>query len=98
VRLLLHWCDEAIATSTGRRKIPGRLGTILQGTACRPNAAAQGILRDKLVGPQAGEQLIVGDDAVALRHEIGEDIEDLRAQWDELPSAAQSIWCQRGRR
>jgi hypothetical protein len=52
---------------------------ILQGAACRPNAAAQGIVRDELLRPQAREQLVARDDAIALRHEIGEDIKDLRS-------------------
>ena len=91
VGLLLHRRDEAIATSARRRDILWRLGMVLQGAACRPNAAAQGIIGDELPGPQAREQLVAGDDTVALRHEIGEHIEDLRSQRDEFPSAPQFI-------
>jgi hypothetical protein len=80
VELLLHWRDESIATPTGRHNIPWHLRLVLQSTACRPNAATQGIIRDKLVRPQAREQLVAGDDAVTMRHEIGEYIEDLWPQ------------------
>ncbi len=47
--LLLHRRDEAIPTPTGCRDIPWCLRLVLQGAACRPNAAAQGIIRDELV-------------------------------------------------
>ena len=87
MELLLHQCDEAIATPTGRRDIPWRRRLVLQGAACRPNAATQSIIRDKLVWPQA-QKLVAGDDAGRDAPEIGEDIEDLRSQRDELPSAA----------
>jgi hypothetical protein len=59
----------------------------LQGAACRPNTAAQSIVRDKLVRPQALEQLVAGDDAVAMPYEIGEDVEDLQPQRDQLSGA-----------
>jgi hypothetical protein len=87
VRLFLHRRGETIATPTGGRNIPWRFGRILQGAACRPNTAAQSIVRDKLVRPQALEQLVAGDDAVAMPYEIGEDVEDLRPQRDKFSGA-----------
>jgi hypothetical protein len=91
VGLLPHWGDETVSTPTDSGDIPWRLGRVLQGAACGPNTAAQGVVRDELVRPQALEQLVAGDDAVAMQHEIGEDIEDLRSERDEFASATQFI-------
>jgi hypothetical protein len=82
VGLFLHWHDETIPTPTGGRDIPWRLWRVLQGPACRPNTAARSIVRNELVRPQTLEQLVAGDDAVAMPYEIGEDVEDLRPQRD----------------
>jgi hypothetical protein len=91
VGLFLHWRNETIPPPTGRGDIPWRLGTVLQGMAGGSNTAAQGIVRDELVRPQALEELIAGDDAVAMRQEIGQDIKDLRSQRDESPASTQFI-------
>jgi hypothetical protein len=91
VGLLLHRRDKTIPTPTDSRDISRRLGTVLKDTACCPNTAAQGIVSDELVRPQALEQLIAGDNAVAMRQKIDEDIEDLRPQRHECPSATQFI-------
>jgi hypothetical protein len=89
--LLLHWRDETISTPTDSRDIPRRLGRILQGATSRPNTAAQGVVSDELVRPQALEQLVAGDDTVAMCQEVGEDIEDLRSQRHKCPGSAQFI-------
>jgi hypothetical protein len=56
-----------------------------------PECNAQRIVADKLPRPQALEQLLIGDHAQAVLHEISEDIEDLRSQGHKLPSAPQFI-------
>ncbi len=91
MELFLHRRDETIPTPTGRRDIPWRLETVLQGATCRSNTAAQGIIRDELARPQALEQLVAGNDAVAMPQEIGENIEDLRAQRDGFSGSTQFI-------
>jgi hypothetical protein len=67
----------------GHHDILWRLGTVLKGTAWGSNTSAQGIVIDKLIRPQALEQLVAGDEAVAMRYEIGKGIEGVRSQMDE---------------
>ena len=68
----------------------GRPG-VAEGPAHHPNAALQRIIADKLPRPQPLEQLLLGDHAVVVLHEIDEHVEHLGAQRDALPRPAQFI-------
>jgi hypothetical protein len=48
-------------------------------------------LTHELLGPDLRTELLLGDDAVVMCKQVGEDLEHLAAQVDDLPGAAQLI-------
>jgi hypothetical protein len=87
----LHGGHKAIAATAYRLDELGCMPCIADGSACHPNAALQRIIADKLPRPQALEQLLLGDYAVAMLHKIGKHVEYLGFQMDELPRSAQFV-------
>jgi hypothetical protein len=50
---------------------------VAQGAPHRPEPLREGALTDTLVGPEVFEEFVFGDDALAMLHEVDEDIETL---------------------
>jgi hypothetical protein len=57
-----------------------RLPVLAQGLAHLPDALDEGITGDRGVGPQAPDQLVLGDEAPGIADEMDEDVERLRPQ------------------
>lgn len=68
-----------------------RLPTIPNGPAYRPDGTLQRRLADALARPDLSAQLVLGDDPVTLREQVGEDVERFGPQPLGLPGAMQGI-------
>lgn len=61
---------------------------VINGQPCRPEAAGQRPIADKLVRPQMLVKLLPGNHAVVMLHQIDKHLKDLRFEVDNLASAA----------
>src|SRR5262249_57588569 len=53
------------------------------------DAAGQGRIRDDTAAPDRGDQIVLADDAVAVLHQINQQVEHLRLDGDGIGAAAQ---------
>ena len=77
-----HLADEAEPPPDERPDQALTLPVVADGPARRRDAAAERRVGDEAVAPDAVEQLVLGDDAVAVLDQVGEDVEDLRLERD----------------
>jgi hypothetical protein len=56
---------------------------------CRADAGQQDCIPDELAWPELLEQFLLGDNAVPLPNEIGQELKDLGPEFEELPRPAQ---------
>jgi len=85
----LHSGHEAIAPTVQCLDDPLRLPRVSDRAAGLLNARLQRRLADELLGPEMLEEILLGDKAVAVRDEVAQDVEYLRAQVDTPSSTAQ---------
>ena len=76
----MHCLDDALLPAT-----------VANRPTCRRQTTGQGGLADEATRPQALEQFLLGDDPVAVLEKIGQDIEHLRLELDELAGIAQLV-------
>jgi hypothetical protein len=88
---LLHGGDKTIASAMKRLYEALVPPTIANGPACRRQPTGDSGLADKPAGPELCEDLFLGYKPVAVLDEIGEDIEHLRLELDELACIAQLV-------
>lgn len=74
---LLDGCHEAVAPTVQSVDKPLFLPNIARGATDRFNARVQRRLAHNLLGPEMLQQLLLGDNAVAVHNEIGQHIEHL---------------------
>jgi hypothetical protein len=65
---------EPIATPVERLDAVLAAAIVADGLANRHQALRQNALTDEAVGPQVLQELLLGDDALAMLEEVGEDI------------------------
>src|SRR5262249_60107093 len=68
---------------------PLRGAVVAERLSCRVDATIQRRVRNGAVVPDLADQVVLGNDAAALRHEVHEQIEDLRLQWDRSAGTRQ---------
>lgn len=88
---LLDGCHEAVAPTVQSVDKPLFLPNIARGATDRFNARVQRRLAHNLLGPEMLQQLLLGDNAVAVHNEIGQHIEHLGSHLDWHTRSAQLI-------
>src|SRR5262249_44582060 len=86
---LRHRGHEAIAPTVPRLDHALRLPRVSNCPAGLLNTRLQRRLANELLGPQVLEEILLGDNAVAMGDEVVQDVEDLRAERNTPASAAQ---------
>jgi hypothetical protein len=89
--MLLDFRHEPKATPVECVDDPLGLPRIAHRLARRPDAGVQRGLADELLGHQLLQQLLLGDEALTMRDEVGQYIEDLGPELDQGPGPPQLI-------
>jgi hypothetical protein len=84
-----HGCDPAHALSGKRAHKFLLVAAVADGPAHRVNAAGQGRFRDDAAAPDRFNQIVLADDAIAIRDEINQNVENLRLDRDNGAAQAQ---------
>lgn len=80
--------SEAVAPSVQRFDAVLTPPAVANGLADHHQALRQDAFADEAIGPQFFDELLFGDDAVAVLEKIGEDIESVRLERAQRPGAA----------
>jgi hypothetical protein len=76
----MHRLDPALLTTA-----------VAQGAPHSPEPLGEGTLTDALVGPELFEDLVFGDDAIAMLHEVDEHVEALTFEGTKSVAVAEFI-------
>ena len=103
-RLRCHWpvptrasswdldgCDKAIAAAAERFDDALLPSAVPSGLAGGCHVLVHGGIADALRRPEVLNQFILGDDAITMRNEVGEHIENLRPKWAGLPAVTEFV-------
>ena len=82
---------EAIAATADRLDALLRVSAVANGLADRHHPLRENPFTDKAARPQLLEQFALGDEAVAMLEEIGEDIDGVRLQRTHRPRAPEFV-------
>jgi hypothetical protein len=87
----LDGCDEAITATAERLDDALLLPAIPNGLAGGCHVLVHGGVADAWRRPEVLNQLILGDDAIAMRNEVGKHIENLGPKWAGSLSVTESV-------
>jgi hypothetical protein len=76
----MHRLDQALFAAT-----------VAQSTSRRPEPLREGALTDTLVGPELFQELVFGDNAIAMLHEVDEHVEALALKGAEGTAVAEFV-------
>ena len=83
--------DKAIAAAAERFDEALLPSAVPSGLAGGCHVLVHGGVADALRRPEVLNQFILGDDAITMRNEVGEHIENLRPKWTGLPAVTEFV-------